>query len=154
MSRPFGGRDALKYTPHGRTRFSPISLSVRQRDGYRHCDGRKMPEGSFHIIQTRAGGGMPPVRQSAEGALCCHIVGKAYPSSKGKQFKKGGNRMIWKKLKQRFCKRKNSCDRKNECNHEWVDIPVLVTNRGLPQRYVKCLHCGKVVNERELYHEK
>lgn len=89
-----------------------------------------------------------------EGALCGHIVGTTYPSSEGKQFKKGGNRMFWKKLKQRFCKREDGCNQKNDCNHEWVDIPVLVTNRGLPQRYVKCRYCGKVVNEKDLYHGK
>ena len=67
-----------------------------------------------------------------EGALCGHIVGTTYPSSEGKQFKKGGNRMIWKKLKQRFCK------------HEWVEINVVFVNRGLIEKTVWCQKCGKI----------
>ena len=52
--------------PSWADKVSPLSLSVRQRDGSRHCDGQ-CPKAPFIFIQTRAGGGMPPVRQSAEG---------------------------------------------------------------------------------------
>lgn len=40
--------------------------------------------------------------------------------------------MIWKKLKQRFCK------------HEWVEINIVFVNRGLVEKTVWCQKCGKI----------
>lgn len=41
-------KSPVKYPIGGQGFNALLSLSVRQRDGFRHCDGR-MPEGSFHI---------------------------------------------------------------------------------------------------------
>ena len=71
-----------------------------------------------------------------EGALCGHIVGTTYPSSEGKQFKKGGNRMIWKKLKQLFCK------------HEWEELHLTDIEFWeqfiIPVSIIRCRKCGKI----------
>lgn len=58
----------------------------------------------------------------------CHVCGK---TERVCQWQ-GERRMFWKKLKQRFCK------------HKWVEINVVVVNRGLVEKYFQCHKCGKI----------
>ena len=50
--------------------------------------------------------------------------------------------MNWNKLKQRFCK------------HEWVEINIVIVNRGLVEKYFQCQKCGKIRKLGGRYHEK
>lgn len=50
--------------------------------------------------------------------------------------------MFCKKLKQRFCK------------HKWVEINIVVVNRGLVEKYFQCQKCGKISKGGCGYHGK